>query len=788
MAGFQDFNPSFGTEVYSIIDPKGNGDYSTLQTWESSEQRDLVAASEIEVALCRRGGNLLGGSSLSIIGWRANGRDYPEIRGDDGHHHQGVWDTSKAYCEAQGGGGPALFAIRLTETAGLEQVALRISRMQVRLSTAGGTNSGQSTILGDDLNDTVDHAVLQVDRSIIVNRVNNTDGACIEIEGGSLGIESDGLRAEHMITSSLIISNKATASRNIGIQTELSGTQAPRIRAYNNTIVASGGVGFNQTTSASPFDRIVSQNNLIIADTPYSDARFDSNPTLSGIFGKFRDGLTGSDTGGNPAGHNPALVGLNIFDHVINPTSDEETADWHLKYNSPLAGSGFDMRAAHFLPNNASETPYAGFMERHINFDIDSIPIVPGSGGTFTAGSGGIFPVGADIPNLDGGPAHIGGYLSAEQGTIVLDAVGGWVEGISSLSESAEVGAFIQGGGIPGQSAIALVGGFTSGFAFQKTPESIGGYVNALPLQGASGFNIGSYLNSYHLEGPRSIGGFVWGTPGYSEYVEMHGRTLAKANSEDTVDQGLNIDAQMVFIQRANSDFNANFDVANTTRASFNAKLTVGKYKLPPFVFINSVTPGSGLPGASGIEVCVVASGNLRDGTQWVINQIDFGEPFRDSVPTVNNSISGFDLGNQTAGVWSGCYTYRDPGVYVITARGVDNLGMVGMDHYILNLASGLTAGTDYPLISISGTPRLGEVPPSLTVDFALESSGVFSPRTPTDSNLFWNFGNLARSNTVNPFTYYSSPGLYLPTARFRVQVSGQWRWGADTLRVGFNF
>lgn len=51
MAGFQDCNPSFGTEVYSIVDPNGNGDYSTLQTWESGEQRNLTSVNEIEVAL-----------------------------------------------------------------------------------------------------------------------------------------------------------------------------------------------------------------------------------------------------------------------------------------------------------------------------------------------------------------------------------------------------------------------------------------------------------------------------------------------------------------------------------------------------------------------------------------------------------------------------------------------------------------------------------------------------------------------------------------------------------------
>ncbi len=357
-----------------------------------------------------------------------------------------------------------------------------------------------------------------------------------------------------------------------------------------------------------------------------------------------------------------------------------------------------------------------------------------------------------------------------------------------SYDGSGILGGFAQSVGIPGQDAVALLGGIASGTGFQFPDTSIGGYVNALPLIGASGFVVGGFVDSKYQAGPFSLGGFVWSIPGTSRFAEMHGRVLAKANSEDTVGQSLNIDAQIAFIQADQSDFNAKLSISNTFKSDFNAKLTVGKSKRPPQVVITSVTPQSGIPiNGSGIDVCVVASGNLRDGNQWVINQIDFGEPERDELPTANSSISGFDLGSQVTGVWSGCYNYRDAGIYTITARGVDDFGMVGMDSFNLNLASGLVAGVDYPLISISGTPRSGVVPPSMNVDFTLVASGSFQPSSPTDSNLFWNFGNLARSNTVNPFTYYSSPGLYLVTARYRVQVSGQWRWSSDTLVAGFD-
>lgn len=782
---FQDCNPNFGTEVFSIVDPLGGGDYSTLNTWESSEQRNLVTADEIEVALCRSGGNLLS-AQLTIAGWTTDPHNYPEIRGDNNHSHEGVFTTNKAYCETTGGGGGSSYVIRLEEADNI-----RISRMQVRLQT-GGIGNTHHAIEGN-LPATLglgNGAQIMVDRSIVINKVDGSLAACIFIRGGGIDT-ADGLGGrEHMVTSCLIMSLKATASRNRGIRTERQGSASialPRMRAYNNTIVASGGTGIHTENAGGDFDRIISQNNLIIADTPYDDASFNFDGS-SGIFGKHNDAITASaDGAANPSGHNPALIGINIFDHIVNPILDEENGDWHLKKDSPLASSGYDLRAEHFAPN-VGEGPYDGRCERHINLDIDSQPIVAGSGGTFTAGSGGIFPVGADLP-LDTALETIGGYVEAEPGFASSGFLGGWVIAEPTFdSLNNLLGGFVQGEGLPGQEAVALLGGWASGFAFIQPEKTVGGYVNALPLTDASGFVIGGAVSGLFSHGPDFLGGFVWGVPGLRQFAEMHARTLVKANSEDAFQQGLNLDAVIAFIQRDQEEFNGLFRVANTFQSDFNARLVVGQNKRPPRVVITSVTPQSGLPGSGGLEVCIVASGNLFDGEQWVINQIDFGEPVRDSASTPNNSISGFDQGNQNPGIWSGCYNYRDPGVYIVTARGVDNLGMVGMDHFVLNLTSGLTACVDYPCISISGIPRIGDVPPQLKVDFDVVASGSFTPSSPTDPNLFWNFGNLARSNKVSPFTYYASPGLYTPVARFRIQVGGQWRWAADTLRVGFNF
>ena len=85
-----------------MIDPdSGSGtDYTTLYTWESNEQRNLVSSHEVEIAKCR---STLGsadagpGGSLQINGWTTGSENYIQIWTDpeDSYRHEGVWDNSK---------------------------------------------------------------------------------------------------------------------------------------------------------------------------------------------------------------------------------------------------------------------------------------------------------------------------------------------------------------------------------------------------------------------------------------------------------------------------------------------------------------------------------------------------------------------------------------------------------------------------------------------------------------------------------------------------------------------
>lgn len=95
------------TTVTKTVKPGGGGDYTSLESWESSEQSNLVSADEIHVCECYSGGNLLGtpGNSFRLSGWTTNATNHIVLKAADGHAHEGGPDTNKAYakCTANSG-------------------------------------------------------------------------------------------------------------------------------------------------------------------------------------------------------------------------------------------------------------------------------------------------------------------------------------------------------------------------------------------------------------------------------------------------------------------------------------------------------------------------------------------------------------------------------------------------------------------------------------------------------------------------------------------------------------
>ena len=429
-----------------------------------------------------------------------------------------------------------------------------------------------------------------------------------------------------------------------------------------------------------------------------------------------------------------------------------------------------------------------GFWQKVLNDEERSI--------LYKNGAGREFPFFLDGPTST--PALLGGYLKAIDPPPVSGLLGGFILGGVTL------GPFALGGYLfskPEFNNVGQLGGYLLSEGSLFVNGFLGGFLLASDIKEIGPFYLGGLASGLFAPTNAILGGYCIGQPSGNEFVECRARTLVKVRSEDVVDQGLNLDAQIMLKQINSSNFNALFTWIATHSSDFMAKFKVEKYTEVPTVQILSVTPQSGVLGPDGCrKVTVIASGTLgSESKEWINAQIDFGEPLKSFSPrvfTTNMSVSGFN----TPPPWVSTHDYCSSGKYIITARGQDNLGLVGMDSYNLNLASGLP-DTDFPKLSITANPRAGFVPDALFVQFALESSGLPSPphslaisnstkiKTSSDRRIIWSFGNKSISQFVSPNSYYQTPGNYIAVLRYLYihPSGGNMMWVSDSLNIGFN-
>ncbi len=374
------------------------------------------------------------------------------------------------------------------------------------------------------------------------------------------------------------------------------------------------------------------------------------------------------------------------------------------------------------------------------------------------------------IPPTDVPATYVGGYMSAGY--------------YPTHPDRQKLGGYLLSKVLTGHQNYAMVGGLARAVILICSTAVIGGYISTVVVSDVPGSYIGAYENARYVK-DAIAGGFMWGQPANTEYAESHARTLVKANSKDVINQEINIDGQVTFKGLGAKDFNATFTMMNTDKAEFAGKINIQKYRRAPTVTITSVTPQTSILTNGVCQVTVSATGSFGDGTEWKHAYIDFGEPYTNDTAIHFNedaSISGFT----TNPVWSATHDYHASGVYNIVARAIDENGCIGSDIAILNLASGLVAGVDYPKLDIGATPRSGYVPDPLLVDFHVHCSGT-SLNYPADNRILWNFGNLESSHLQNPSTYYAAPGLYAPTIRLQYRnANGDVIWVADSLLLGW--
>jgi len=737
------------------IKPLGGGDYTSLQDWQSTEKRDIVKSNVISLAEVYPGGNASNNSALLLDGWTTDRTRYIFIRASESGRHNGrgrPYDLNYSYVRSSGELYTVQNRARDFRTEGMQYIKVS--------STGNFSAFFQDASLG-----TSAHQLI-MDKCIVVLESTGSNGA-LRVLGGGEALE-EGTAQANIVKNTLILSRSPAIA--------IGAAQCVRVSAGNNGItrfhhctILNVGSGHAISTDSITGHVVQSRNSYL--------KRGGTQNCYNGLAANFLKG--GADaTVNNEALHATKKLVLFNNTNFVDTTVGQENV--HILKNTVL------YRGA----DNTTQQAFKSSSKEFLTLDDWEYDIRAFASGRFQpiTGSGGAFDIGVDqIPN------EISASIGGLELTVNPDPISGFIGGLFSSDgirvPVASIGGLILSKAIFDKQKVGIIGGLARCHAFEK-PGSIGALAHALIFIGKPSGVIGGLGSGIFAFGPNSIGAIVLSESDCKQFVETHGRTLVKVRSKDVIDQDLNIDCVVMLKGVSNKDFNGRFIIKSTAASDFNAKFKVERHKRPPIVQILSVTPQSGILGPNGCrKVIVVASGTLRDGKEWVNAQIDFGEPLTETSPktfTHNASISGFN----TPPIWSGYHDYCVSGKYIITARGEDNFGMVGMDEFHLNLASGLPSNM-MPNISISGTPRFGEVPVSVQVDFTTLSNGI-PPNSAlgvnSDRRILWAFGNRESSQKTNPTTFYQSPGDYIIVLRYLYSyLDGKKVWVSDSLRLGYN-
>lgn len=711
-------------------------DFTSLSAWEAARQGDLTASGFIERAIVLGSGNV---GVVTLAGWTTDKHYFPMIVAQDGHEAGSRFRTDGAYI--QNSAANECILVNTLSMYWIEGLTIEQDNGTYESIETSNCRSGVIT------------------KNFIVGTPDTAEAGNIKMDGDSSG------KSRQYCINNVVYNVRSTgrgAINGIGASTDI-------FKIYNNTVVNCKN-GFSQLFNVAGESRnnyyhrmheVYSTNSDIYDGVSNTNHDVDATSTSESDRADLTEIL--------PSGNNSIFV-------------DYDNLDFTLVYNLHNPDVIL-MRSSGIILNDENLPGAHGPTFTVMAEDVHSEERPEGS--SSPAPGPGNISLGADQPYVDEGPFFIGGFLLAELGGTASGILGGYLLADPPFSNTASgfLGGYLLGTSLAHAFGSAILGGYTEGAGGIEAPVSIGGYLDAFPKTLAGVFFLGGAASGLN-QNTAFVGGFSFGEPVSQEFAETHARVLAKASDTSTIDQKLEIDALVIFKQRSNEDFYAKFIIADTANSEFNAKIDIDKFKIPPTVTITNVAVSGGGLIPSGL-VTVTASGSLGDGDEFISSYIDFGEPvLPDGKGALNGSISGFNGPSP----WTASHSYSSSGIYTIVARGQDNLGMVGSDVYQLNLASGLIAGIDYPLISISGTPRFGEVPPSLQVDFTLSTSGSIVIQSPADPNLHWNFGNREKSQRRNPLTFYNSPGLYAPICRFRyVRPDGNVVYVSDSLLIGFS-
>ena len=287
-----------------------------------------------------------------------------------------------------------------------------------------------------------------------------------------------------------------------------------------------------------------------------------------------------------------------------------------------------------------------------------------------------------------------------------------------------------------------------------------------------SGF-IGGYTRCV-IETSGFMGGFTIGSYGDVDVhsTENLNRVLIKSCSDNQYLQQFSTNARYTLYKSTPSNFDAKVTVEKQAHDEFDAKVKVNQIRKNPTVQI------SGIDVNYHTHSCTIgASGTAYDENNMAFNSGIHNVYFvwgDGDFTQVSTPIASGDS-------WKANHTYSHSGIYKPVVIVADKNGRIGTDDIDLEMAPTGIGGYafEYPLISLSGTPRNGTNP--LTVDYTAITSGVVGTY-----NIFWDFGNGISyySNTLTQSTQYAMPGDYTPIVRIE-DASGVYTF--DTLKLGYN-
>ncbi|MDZ7611400.1 MAG: LamG-like jellyroll fold domain-containing protein [Candidatus Moranbacteria bacterium] len=112
------------TESASIVDPDNAAgtDYTSLNAWETGEERDLTASGEIAVATCRSTAGSADTTAVAIDGWTTDSDNYIKVWTDpsEDYRHDGKWDESAYRLNVGGSDTPLSISVAYTQVKGIQ--------------------------------------------------------------------------------------------------------------------------------------------------------------------------------------------------------------------------------------------------------------------------------------------------------------------------------------------------------------------------------------------------------------------------------------------------------------------------------------------------------------------------------------------------------------------------------------------------------------------------------------------------------------------------------------------